>query len=262
MNQRLQTERSPDTADASRFTLEPTGEDAEQIGVPTEEASLTRSNGNTSRQGGEPAPWGHPLPPEVLESCAGALAGMGGPAALSIAVTSCHRGEGRSTVALALALLERTTYNRRTLLVELDLERPGLAAALGLPDGPGVAEVLRDETSVEHALRWTDDDLAVLSAGDPCGTPAALLARVAAGDLLEGLGQLFDTLVLDLPPLEGTGIAALVARRCSTPLLVVRAGMAERRDLEKAVSMFAVPPPVLMNGISPPRAQSARRRGR
>ena len=111
--------------------------------------------------------------------------------------------------------------------------------------------MLRGETSVERALRWTDDDLAVLSGGDPRGAPAALLARVAAGDLLDGLGELFDTLVLDLPPLEGSGIAALVARRCSTPLLVVRAGVAERRDLEKAVSMFDVPPPVLMNGVFP-----------
>ncbi len=184
---------------------------------------------------------------------------MGGPAVRSIAVTSCHRGEGRSTVALALALLERTTYDRRTLLVELDLERPWLANALGLPDSPGVADVLRDETSVESALRWTDGDLAVLSAGDPRGVPAALLAQVVTGDLLDGLGELFDTLIVDLPPLEGTGSAALVARRCSTPLLVVRAGAAEMRDIKKAAAMFDVPPPILMNGVSPRHAQTTRR---
>jgi Mrp family chromosome partitioning ATPase len=187
---------------------------------------------------------------------------MGGPSARSIAVTSCHRGEGRSTVALALGLLERTTYHRRTLLVELDFERPCLVAALGLPDGPGAADVLRDEMAVERALRWTDDDLAVLSAGDARGAPETLVAQVAAGDLLEGLGGLFDTLIVDLPPLEGTGSAALVARRCSTPLLVVRAGAAERHDIEKAVAMFDAPPPVLMNGVSARRAHTARRRSR
>jgi Mrp family chromosome partitioning ATPase len=202
------------------------------------------------------------VPRQVLESCAGALAGMGGPVARSIAVTSCHRGEGRSTVALALALLERTTYDRRTLLVELDLEGPRLAAALGLPDGPGVAEVLRDEVAVEGALHWTDDDLAVLSAGDSRGAPEALLARVATGDLLNVLGELFDTLVLDLPPLEGSGSGALVARRCSTPLLVLRAGAADRRDIEKAVAMFDAPPPILMNGVSPRRTHPGRRQTR
>jgi Mrp family chromosome partitioning ATPase len=148
------------------------------------------------------------------------------------------------------------------LLVELDFEHPCLARAVGLSDGPGVADVLRDETTVESALRWTDDDLAVLSAGDARGAPAALLAQVAAGDLLDGLGDLFDTVVVDLPPLEGTGSAALVARRCSTPLLVVRAGAAERHEIEKAVAMFDVPPPVLMNGVSPRRAHTARRRSR
>jgi Mrp family chromosome partitioning ATPase len=157
--------------------------------------------------------------------------------------------------------LERTTYGRRTLLVELDLEHPWLADALGHPGGPGVAEVLRDETTVEHALGWTGDDLAVLTAGDPRGAPAALLARAVAGDLLEGLSELFDTLVVDLPPLEGTGSAALLASRCSSPLLVVRARMAERRDIEKAVAMFAVPPPILMNGVTRRRARTARRPG-
>jgi Mrp family chromosome partitioning ATPase len=163
---------------------------------------------------------------------------------------------------MALGLLERTTYDRSTLLVELDFERPCLAAALGLPDGPGAADVLRDEIGVERTLRWTGDELAVLSAGDARGAPEALLARAAAGELLDGLGGLFDTLVVDLPPLEGTGSAALVARRCSTPLLVVRAGAAERHDIEKAVALFDVPPPVLMNGVSPRRSQSARRRFR
>jgi Mrp family chromosome partitioning ATPase len=254
---RLAAQRPPETTIVVRPALPPTDNDGEQIGVPTEVASPTAFWGSD-----EPAPWGPAVPPEVLESCAGALAAIGGPAARSIGVTSCHRGEGRSTVALALAVLERTTCDRRTLLVDLDLERPRLASALGLPDGPGVAEVLRGETSVGHALGWTDHDLAVLGAGDSRGAPAALLARVAAGDLFDGLGELFDTLVVDLPPLEGTGSAALVARRCSTPVLVVRAGAAEMRDIKKAAAMFDVPPPILMNGVSPRRAQTARRRGR
>jgi Mrp family chromosome partitioning ATPase len=239
---RLPTQHSPGASVAAR----PSGEDAEQGGTPPEQARPTR----------------HPVPPAVLESCAGALAGIGGPTARSIAVTSCHRGEGRSTVALALALLVRTTYHRTTLLVELDFGHPCLASALGLPEGPGAAEVLRDETTVESALRWTDDDVAVLCAGDPGDAPAALLAQVAAGDLLDGLGGLFDTLVVDLPPLAGTGSSALVARRCSTPLLVVRAGATERHDIEKAVAMFDVPPPILMNGVSPRHAKGARRRSR
>jgi Mrp family chromosome partitioning ATPase len=246
---------------ASRRLVSSTGEDAEQVArlSEVERASIQRERtGRRDPVGSTRAR--QPVPPEVLESCAAALAGMGGPAAGSIAVTSCHRGEGRSTVALALALLERRTYDRRTLLVELDLERPCLTQVLGLPQGPGVVDVLRGESTVEGALLWTDDDLAVLTAGDPRGEPAALFASIVAGDLLVGLSGLFDTLVVDLPPLEGSGTAALVARQCSSPVLVVRAGAAELRDIKKAVAMFDVPPPILMNGVSPRRAQTARRR--
>jgi Mrp family chromosome partitioning ATPase len=246
---------------APRRAVYPGGENAEQAAPPSEvepPSLLPDSKAELDTVGS--AQGRQPVPPEVLESCAAALAGMGGPAARSIAVTSCHRGEGRSTVALALALLERKAYDRRTLLVELDLERPCLTDVLGLPHGPGVVDVLRGETTVEGALRWTDDDLAVLVAGDPRGEPAALFARVVTGDLLDVLSGLFDTLVIDLPPLEGTGTAALVARQSSSPVLVVRAGAAELRDIKKAVAMFHVPPPILMNGVSPRRAQTARRR--
>jgi hypothetical protein len=44
-------------------------------------------------------------------------------------------------------------------------------------------------------------------------------------------------------------------------LLVVRARMAERRDIQKAVAMFPVPPPILMNGVSRQLARHARRPG-
>jgi Mrp family chromosome partitioning ATPase len=261
VNLRLRTERLLAMPVTSLRAAPPTRNGAQQIGIPTEETRAKHEHRSTHECGGDaPAMWRNAALPEVLEWCAGALAGLGGPAVRSIAVTSCHRGEGRSTVALALALLARTTYDRRTLLVELDLERPWLADALGLPEGPGVADVLRNETAVERALSWTDDDLAVLRAGDPRGAPAALLARVVGGDLLDNLGELFETLVVDLPPLEGTGSAALVARQCSTPLLVVRAGGAELRDIRRAVAMFEVPPPILMNGVSTGRAQTARRR--
>jgi protein-tyrosine kinase len=244
MSMRLRATRPLETVAASHDAASPAGDGIVEIAAPAMTAQTARRR---------------PVPSEVLESCAAALAGMGGPDARSIAVTSCHRGEGRSTVALALALLQRTIYDRRTLLVELDLERPSLAKALDLPGGAGVAEVLRAETSVESALRWTEDDLAVLSAGDSRGAPAALLAQVVTGDLLEGLAGLFDTLVVDAPPLEGPGTSALVVRRCASPLLVVRAGVAEMRDIKRAAAMFDVPPPILMNGVSPRRAPAAGR---
>ncbi len=208
---------------------------------------------------GSDARW---APPGVLEACAGALALIGGPTAASIAVTSCHRGEGRSTVASALAYIERTSYDRRTLLVELDVERPSMAAALGLDEAPGVGEIVRGEARLEPSLQWTPENLAVLTAGQPGQSPEALLARVIATDILGALGELFEVIVVDLPPLEGTGSAAQLARRCSTPVLVVRAGAAEMRDLKKAVAMFDVPPPIIMNGVSPTSAEAVRRRGK
>jgi Mrp family chromosome partitioning ATPase len=216
-----------------------------------------------SSEGADPAGLDpHWAPASVLEACGGALANIGGSTATSIAVTSCHRGEGRSTVASALAYIERTSYDRRTLLVELDVERPSVADALGLDRAPGVGEIVRGEARLEPSLQWTPENLAVLTAGEARQNPEALLARVIATDILGALGELFEVLVVDLPPLEGTGSAAQLAGRCSTPLLVVRAGAAEMRDLKKAVAMFRVPPPIIMNGVTSTSAEAGGRRAR
>ena len=60
-------------------------------------------------------------------------------------VTSSLRGEGtehhrhRDEAAAAYQ-----AYGLRTILVELDLERPSLARRLGVESSPGVAEIVRD----------------------------------------------------------------------------------------------------------------------
>ena len=58
---------------------------------------------------------------EVLDACVVALRRMGGAKLRSVGVTSAGRGEGRSTVAAAMAVIQATEYVRKTIYIELDL---------------------------------------------------------------------------------------------------------------------------------------------
>src|SRR2546430_8763431 len=49
---------------------------------------------------------------------------IGGPKLTSIGVTSALRGEGRTSVALALAAVQREDFGRSVILVDMDLENP------------------------------------------------------------------------------------------------------------------------------------------
>ena len=187
---------------------------------------------------------------EVVVRCADALAAMGGASLPSIGVTSCAAGEGRSTIAAAFAVVQRCSYGRRTVLVELDLERPSLAGTLGLFPGPGVAEVLRGEASIDECLQWPLPDLGVMVAGDVGDACDALLAQVASGGLLPGLRAVSDVVVTDLPTLT-SDVATRMAPLHREVVLVVKAGAVPLPQLKRTVASLDTPPSVVLNQYVP-----------
>ncbi|MGH9076256.1 MAG: hypothetical protein ACRDY0_02175 [Acidimicrobiales bacterium] len=192
---------------------------------------------------------------EIVAGCATALHRIGGPTLPSVGITSCLRGEGRTSVALAAAVVERYAYGRTTILVELDLENASLAGTLGVSPGPGVVEVLGGTASLADALQWPDERLGVLVAGKVDGMPSSLLSRLAGGDLLRQVGSMAEVVVSDLPALPPAGLGLHVAGLCSTVLLVVRAGVTPIGHIQKAVVALEKPPWVVLNatGTKVPR---------
>src|SRR3546814_17291843 len=94
---------------------------------------------------------------------------------LTILVTSSVPREGKSTVAISMARLMARS-GRKVLLVDGDLRRPRVNAALGLQSKPGLVAALSRSVALEDALR-TDPDttLDVLPAGGRPTSPPDLL---------------------------------------------------------------------------------------
>jgi Mrp family chromosome partitioning ATPase len=55
--------------------------------------------------------------------------------------------------------------------------------------------------------------------------------------------------VFDLPPLLGTPAGLEAVRLCSTPVMVVRAGITPLARVKEATSHLAQPAPVVLNGV-------------
>jgi succinoglycan biosynthesis transport protein ExoP len=152
-----------------------------------------------------------------------------------IVVTSAHREEERSTVAegLARALADGGVP---TLLVAADLRRPRLHQRLGIPQAPGLAEVL---SAFEHS--GGDDAAEVIRAGVhaprpdsggrlrvlPSGSaslhPATLLSGEALGALFDVLrGSKYRFVIVEGAPLMGPIDGQLLARGGDAVLVVCR----------------------------------------
>ena len=155
-----------------------------------------------------------------------------------VVVTSALGGEGRTTTALDLAR-SVAEAGERVLLVEADLRRPTLGAALHLEAGPGLSDVLAGHVEVAAAVRPGDvDGLSVLPAGTVPPNPAELLGSPRMADVVAALRLGYEKVLLDTPPLLPVTDAAVCSALADGVLLVVRWGRTSRDEVAEAARML------------------------
>ncbi len=154
-----------------------------------------------------------------------------------IVVTSAAPREGKSLIALNLALTFAVDRKTDVLLVDADLRRPTVDRWMTPTSGVGLAEVLAGKAPVDHALlRIKDSTLQVLAAGRPPQDPVALLSSPAFPALIGALRERYRQIVVDTPPIVPFTDADVVGRAADGVLLVVREGQTPRSMCEQAVA--------------------------
>lgn len=187
------------------------------------------------------------VPDGMLEACRAASLLVAGPSLSRLGVTSSVRGEGRSSIAMAMATIQRNDYNRTVALVDLDFENPALARRYGCESWPGLAEVARGKTPLDKVLRNVADGFFVVPGGLIGRSVARAVADILRADLLLQLERRVDVIIIDLPPLLGTGSGPTAARAVDNLLLVVRAGVTPVARIKEAAADLHVTPAVVLN---------------
>jgi Mrp family chromosome partitioning ATPase len=198
----------------------------------------------------------------------------------SILVLSADSGDGRSTIAVDLALVQREAGERAAVL-EADFRRPSQTRLLGLPGRSGLPDVLTGALTLEEALQTAPAPAQQLSAqprggGDgttalvsgnrgvvvalPGGAgedlnPPALLSGPAMTELLRSLGEDYDHVLIDAPsPLEYSDAMPLLAA-VDGIVIVARVGHTHERSADRLRQLLAHTPSapilgVVANGVS------------
>jgi capsular exopolysaccharide synthesis family protein len=202
----------------------------------------TTESGLISPEGNSPAPSGSPrkpIFPEAEELFRGIYTRAGLTAPGIVAVTSAIAGEGKTTVALGLAVMVAQDFpERRVLLVEADLRQPVLAVDFDVEPQPGLSEALEGIYPVGLGYRETFlPNLRLLPAGEPTPNPSRLLRSSRFAGVLAATRRNHDLVILDAPALLVTSDSALVTDQVDGVIMVVRSGITPAPIVNRALEM-------------------------
>ena len=167
----------------------------------------------------------------------------------TILVTSPAANQGKTTVcaSLATAIVQA---GQSVVLIEADLRRPRLADTFGLPRlRPGLTSVLVGNSQLGRATaeiklppslgqaKGQDWAITVLPSGPLPPNPSELVGSPRMRRLVDGLADLYDTVILDSPPLLPVADSLALAKLVDGVIIVVRAKSATRDDARAVRSL-------------------------
>jgi capsular exopolysaccharide synthesis family protein len=155
-----------------------------------------------------------------------------------IGIGSAASGEGKSSVAIALACALAQELGRRVLLVEADLRKPSVDSYLSLPHISGLVEWLEGNGTSVPVRRVLPGGFFVLSAGVASLQNPEVLGSSRMVGLLEAARQSFDMVVVDCPPFLPVADAVVLQDLLDGLLVVVRARHTPRETVLKGLSML------------------------
>jgi Mrp family chromosome partitioning ATPase len=155
-------------------------------------------------------------------------------------VTSARDGEGKSTLAAQLALVLSESQRARVVLIEASMHRPSLARLFGCHVPPGFGFSVQ----LAHRMRGHVHPWAVMALGPALhvlveseaeqGYPDALHSTHFR-EAIEGLGRVYDWVVVDAPSVLGSGDANVVENAVDGIVVVARSRATRGADLRAAV---------------------------
>lgn len=150
----------------------------------------------------------------------------------TVAMTSANPGEGKSTAAINLAVVESLRVEHRVLLVDCDMRRPTVHRSLGIAPDLGIAEVLLGRSTVAQAVvRAEGTNLDALVVRSQPDNPSELLASDRMKSMLDEMTATYDRIILDTPATLGLPDSKTVSELSDGVVVVVRADVTPREEV-------------------------------
>ena len=139
-----------------------------------------------------------------------------------IAVTSALPGEGKTTTAICLGEVMNLSGNR-VVLVDCDLRRRSVNAALNIRPDVGLTEVLTGKATLQEALVHDEaTGLTILPLTPGSHLSGAKFDSIEMDTVLDALRASFDVIVLDTAPVLPVVDTRVLAQKADAVVLLAR----------------------------------------
>ena len=156
-------------------------------------------------------------------------------------VTSPGEKEGKTVTAVNLAISLAMEEGQTVLLVDADLQSPGVHRALGIGTDQGLADYLLEDIPIGSLLVHPGlGRLVLLPGGRRMGRSAERLTSPKMVALTVELKHRYPNrmVLFDLPPLLHSADVLAFSPHLDALLLVVEAGRTKREEVEKAMHLL------------------------
>lgn len=151
----------------------------------------------------------------------------------SLVVTSSRPAEGKTSTTMSLAM-SFARSGRRVLIIDGDLRKPSFVA--NARDSVGLSGLLTgDELLENNVVGSSTENLFLLPSGVIPPNPAELLSGPRLPALIHEAIEMFDTVIIDSPPLLGFADAPILGSVAEATVIVVESGSIRRQAAQRAV---------------------------
>ncbi len=150
---------------------------------------------------------------------------------LCVAITSTERQEGKSLTAKDIAVILSKRSHAKTLLIDANVKSPSVNKLFGVPENPGLSDVL-DGMAIEKAKNTINDNLDVVTAGK--ADPRSGFKAEKIRHMIDEAKKHYDLIIIDTPSMKSSASALLVLKQADLGIMVVKES-ATRREVIRDV---------------------------
>lgn len=153
-----------------------------------------------------------------------------------VVITSPTSGEGKTTSCINLACTFAET-GAKVLIIDSDLRAPRLHKYLNLSNENGLSNILAGFNSVDECLvKSGRENLDCLTSGPIPPNPVELVSADTMKELLDTLGERYDYIFIDTPPLNIVTEALILSKYVTGVIVVTRQKYTMYKMVERAIN--------------------------